>query len=52
MKYELQTFEPAPRRGEAALEKYTPDYFLQFYFVFKFIYLFIILIIISFILYY
>ncbi len=28
MKYELQTFEPAPRRGEAALEKYTPDYFL------------------------
>ncbi len=28
MKYELQTFDPAPRRGEAALEKYTPDYFL------------------------
>ena len=28
MKYEFQTFDPAPRRGEAALEKYTPDYFL------------------------
>ena len=28
MKYELQTFDPAPRRGEASLEKYTPDYFL------------------------
>ena len=28
MKYEIQTFEPAPRRGEAALERYTPDYFL------------------------
>ncbi len=28
MKFELQTFDPAPRRGEASLEKYTPDYFL------------------------
>ena len=28
MKFEIQTFDPAPRRGEAALEKYTPDYFL------------------------
>ena len=28
MKYELQTFDSAPRRGEAPLEKYTPDYFL------------------------
>ena len=28
MKFELQTFDPAPRRGEASLERYTPDYFL------------------------
>lgn len=28
MKYELQTFEQAPKRGEPSLEKYTLDYFL------------------------
>ena len=28
MKYEIQTFDPSPRRGEVSLEKYTPDYFL------------------------
>lgn len=28
MNYEFQTFDPAPRRGEARLEKFTPEYFL------------------------
>ena len=28
MKYKLQTFEPAPRRGKTSLQKYIPDYIL------------------------
>lgn len=28
MNYNFQTFDPAPRRGEAPITKYTPDYFL------------------------
>ena len=28
MEHQIQTFDSAPRRGEAPIAKYTPDYFL------------------------